>query len=282
MDVGAVMPRDLAGSTADMTRFAGAAEELGYGSLWVTEHIVVPVEISSRYPYSADGRPTFSVETPYPEAMVTLGCLAGVTRRLRLGTAVIPLCSRDPLVLATQAATGDQLSGGRLELGVGAGWLEEEAHALGHPSDHRGGRLDEAIEIMRKSWSERTFDYNGRYYRLPNIGMHPHPPQGARLPVWIGGGTPRAIRTAAERAEGLLVWLTDPDQLAEFSGRLRELNPAVRLGTSLRTAGDPAAVADRAQKLRAAGADLLLAMPSGDMDGVLAQLQAFSEVAAER
>src|SRR5438309_555672 len=116
-------------------------------------HTAIPVHFESRYPYNATGRPGWSAATPWGDAFISLTLAAAVTERVRLGPSLIPLIITDPLTLAKQAATLDVYSEGRLELGIGAGWLVEEAQALGRPTDHRLGRLEETIEILRLAWS---------------------------------------------------------------------------------------------------------------------------------
>lgn len=277
IEVGVVLPRRLTASPADLALVAQEAESLGYHSLWVTEHIAVPLEIGSRYPYSADGRPAFRYDTEWCEAMVTLGYVAALTRRVRLGTSVIPMFTRDPISLAKQAATVDVLSDGRLELGLGAGWMTEEAEVLGHPHDHRGQRLDEAIEIMRRAWTEPHFQHRGRFWQLPDLGVHPQPPQGAELPIWIGGTSPAALRTTAERARGNIAWLAEPEEVATLRRRLDALNPRAALAVSMRLEMDRDGVAERAAELGRAGASLLLLVSNEDAAAVVEDLTAFAE-----
>jgi probable F420-dependent oxidoreductase len=203
---------------AGLKRAAALAESLGYDFFIVTEHVVVPLHVESRYPYSADGKFYWSHEERWMEAMVTLAYIAGVTEKIRLSTNIVPIITRDPLSLAKEAATVDVLSEGRLDLGLGTGWCLEEAEALGHPSDHPFGRLSETIEILRKAWGESSFAYHGRFYDFPEVGVHPHPVQGAALPIWVGGSSPRMIKIAAEQADGLLV--RRPERLAEIAAAL--------------------------------------------------------------
>lgn len=276
MQIGVVLLRSVTASPADLARLARTIEELGYHSIWVTEHIAIPVEIRSRYPYSEDGRPAFGPETEWPEAMVALGYVAAVTRRVRLGTAVIPMITRDPVSMAKQAATVDALSDGRLELGLGAGWLLEEAEVLGHPHDRRGDRLDEAIDIMRKAWTQPAFSHEGRFWRIPPVGVHPHPPQGGELPIWIGGTRPAAIRTSAGRAAGNLLWMPTPAEVAEMRA---ELPTDRRVAASMPFwygRGDPA---PRARGLGDAGADLVLLVHYGEPAEVARDLERFAGVA---
>ncbi len=273
MDIGVVLLRAAVAPPADLRTVARAADRLGYHSVWVTEHTVMPAEVRSRYPYSADGRPPFRPDTPWSEAMATLGFLAGVTDRVRLGTAVVPMLTRSPLAMAKQAATVDSLSGGRLELGLGAGWLTEEAEILGIPHDHRGARLDEAIDVMRRAWSEPTFHHDDRFWTIPEVGVHPHPPQGAGLPIWIGGSRPAAVRTSAERAIGNLMWVSEPAEVAAMRASLpAERRVAVAMWLDLR--GDGAG--ERARALRDAGADLLLLAARRDTAPTVADLERFA------
>jgi probable F420-dependent oxidoreductase len=274
MDVGVVLQRGFAGSPTELTLAASAAERLGYHSLWINDHITVPVEIQSRYPYSPDGRPTMRHDTPYSDALATLAFLAAITTRVRLGTSVLPMITRDPLTLAKQAATVDRLSGGRLELGLGAGWLTEEAEAIGHPHDHRGQRLDEAIDIMRKAWSQPSFEHQGRFWQIKATGVHPQPVQGADVPIWIGGSSPAAFRTTASRGVGNLFWVPEADQLRQLGGRLRQLRPDLKVGASLRL--EDAGAGERAQALRDAGADLLLLISHTTAEALVAELETFS------
>ncbi len=273
MDVGVMLMRQISSSPEDVRFFSTEAERLSYHSIWVTEHIAIPLDMSrSRYPYSPDGRPAFTHETDWTEAMVTLGYVAACTRRIRLGTAVIPMITRDPLSMAKQAATVDTLSDGRLELGLGAGWLLEEAEVLGHPADHRGARLDEAIDIMRKAWTEASFEHDGRFWKIPRVGVHPQPPQGGDVPIWIGGTRPAAIRTTAERAVGNIIWLAPPEEVAEMRAKLPGER---RLAVSMRFDMNGSGVADQARSLRQAGADLLILIPHGDVEKAVRDIERF-------
>jgi probable F420-dependent oxidoreductase len=268
MEIGIVLTRSATPDPAEWVRIAREAERLGCHSVWTNEHIAIPSRIESRYPYTPDGKPSFHIDSAWYDALVALAFLAGVTERIRLGTAVVPLFDRDPLSLAKQAASVDDLSGGRLELGLGAGWLAEEAGLLGHPSDHPGGRLDECIDILRKAWTQRTFEHHGRFWDYPDeVGIHPQPPQGARLPIWIGGESERALRTTAKRAQGNLLWLADPVQVMQFRRRLDELKSGLKLAVSMRLEEH---AADKARAIRDEGADLLLLMnPGRDLERFL-------------
>ena len=132
---------------------AAELERAGFDSLWVSDHVVMPAAISSAYPFAADGKVTWPTDAPYIDAMIALTAIAAATQRARIGTAVLVLPLRQPVVLAKQAASVDVLSGGRLDLGVGAGWLAEEFAALNVPFAGRGERLDEWIKVLRAVWT---------------------------------------------------------------------------------------------------------------------------------
>ena len=132
---------------------AAELEEAGFESLWVSDHIVLPETIDSRYPFAEDGRATWATDTPYFDALIALALIAEATERATIGTAVLVLPLRQPVVFAKQAASIDVASGGRLSLGVGAGWLEEEFDALNVPYAGRGRRLDEWIALTRACWT---------------------------------------------------------------------------------------------------------------------------------
>jgi probable F420-dependent oxidoreductase len=172
---------------------ARTLEEAGFESLWVSDHVVLPLEIRSRYPFAADGRATWSTSVAYIDAVVALALIAGATERATIGTAVLVLPLRNPVVVAKQAASLDAVSGGRLQLGLGAGWLREEFEALGVPFETRGRRLVDGIRILRECW---TGTYAGEMVCEPR-------PVGA-LPVYLGGHSDRALRRAGALGDGWL------------------------------------------------------------------------------
>jgi probable F420-dependent oxidoreductase len=219
MRIGAKLPNS-GPLSADIPAAAVALERAGFDSLWVADHVVMPERIGSRYPFAADGRATWPTDTPYVEALVALALAAAVTSTVRLGTAALVLPQRNPVQVAKQAASIDVASGGRLELGVGAGWLAEEFAALNAPFERRGARMDEWIAILRECWTGRTAARHSEFYDLPaDILCLPVP---NRIPVLIGGHSPAALRRAA-RNDG---WLAqqDADELdpaaLRFDGRV--------------------------------------------------------------
>ena len=137
------LPKNHAAGSVALRQFVLLGEELGFDSLWTDAHAVIPTSVTTRYPLADLGRPTFGPRGLFPDPFVILAFAAALTSRVRLGTAVVPLTSSHPLLLAKQTATLDVVSDGRMELGLGAGWLMEEAHVLGRATDHPSGRLAE-------------------------------------------------------------------------------------------------------------------------------------------
>jgi probable F420-dependent oxidoreductase len=197
---------------------AQRADELGYDSVWISEHLVFPSEVASRYPYDpAVGPP--SPSTPLFDPLLTLAHLAALTQRIQLGTAVYVLPLRHPVVAAKLAATLDVLSGGRAILGVGAGWLEEEFDVIGAPWDHRGSRMEESLQIMRRLWTEPRVAHQGDFYSFDEVGFEPKPAR-APVPILIGGETPAALGRAARCGDGWIGLRHTPESAA---ARVREL-----------------------------------------------------------
>jgi probable F420-dependent oxidoreductase len=183
---------------------AAKADALGYASIFVTDHVVLPASMArSVYPYSATGQLPGGAAQDYLEPLAMLGCLARVTRRARLGTSVLVIPYRHPLVTAKTLATIDQLSGGRVILGAGVGWLREEFEALGAPPfEERGPVTDEYLRFMRATWTTDPVSFSGRYVSVSNVHALPKPAQAGGIPVWIGGHTDAAVRRAATLGDG--------------------------------------------------------------------------------
>jgi probable F420-dependent oxidoreductase len=235
---------------------ARVLEQAGFQSLWVADHVVLPAEIGSRYPFAADGRATWSTTTPYFDAVVAMALIAGATERATIGTAVLVLPLRNPVVFAKQAASLDVLSGGRLALGLGAGWLREEFEALGVPFDARGRRLVDGIRILGECWT-------GTYQE--DIVFSPTPV--GPLPLYVGGHSEIALRRAGALGDG---WLGQQSLDAVDTHELEAAHAAItlaaadagrdpaRLRVVLRivdSAGRSDEVARRLPTLEAAGVD---------------------------
>ncbi|MGH9138979.1 MAG: LLM class F420-dependent oxidoreductase [Acidimicrobiales bacterium] len=179
---------------------ARAAEDAGFESLWTVEHVVVPAGYQSEYPYSRDGRMPAGEEFDLPDPLVWLTWVAAHTSRIRLGTGVLVLPQRNPAIVAKEVATLDRLSGGRVTLGVGAGWLAEEFAALGVPFEDRGRRLDAYIEALRSLWTgEATLE--NEFVRYDRAFSRPTPANGP-VPIVIGGHSDAAARRAGRIGDG--------------------------------------------------------------------------------
>jgi probable F420-dependent oxidoreductase len=185
--------------------FAQHAEEVGIESVFFVDHIVFPADQQARYPYTANGAyPYDNEEMQLPEPVVLFGFLAGVTVRLRFGTAVLVLPQRNPLLLAKQLATVDRLSGGRVELGIGTGWLEDEFRALGSDFATRGPRTDEYLEVLRTLWRDEIASYHGATVAFDGIKLTTRPLQPGGVPIIVGGHSPPALRRAGRYGDAFL------------------------------------------------------------------------------
>src|SRR4051794_38065760 len=178
----------------DAVEIARVAESAGCESIWAVEHVVVPDGYDSRYPYAADGRMGLTGADAIPDPLDWLAFVAGVTTTLRLATGVLLLPQHNPVVLAKRAATIDALSGGRLMLGIGVGWLKEEAEAVGVTFTDRGRRTDEYIGAMRALWRDRPARYEGAFVRFSNVSSTPAPAQPDGVPIVVGGTSKGAVR----------------------------------------------------------------------------------------
>jgi probable F420-dependent oxidoreductase len=180
---------------------ARAAEAAGFESLWTVEHTVVPAGYESTYPYDRSGRMPGSDDAPIPDPLVWLAFLASATTTINLATGILIQPQRNPVVLAKEVATLDHLSGGRVQLGVGVGWLEEEFDAIGIPFTERGRRTDDGIAAMRALWSQDQATYEGEFTSFTDCICRPRP-VGGTVPVHIGGHTEVAARRAGRIGDG--------------------------------------------------------------------------------
>jgi probable F420-dependent oxidoreductase len=186
---------------AGARRLAVAAEAAGFESLLVIEHVVWPTRYESTYPYSPTGRLPGGPETVLPDPIIWMAFAAAATTRLRFMTGVLILPQRNAVVLAKEVATLDFMSGGRIELGIGVGWLQEEFAALGVPFAHRGRRADEAIQAMRALWAQDDASFQGQHVAFHGVSCNPKPRRG-RVPIVIGGHTEVAARRAGRLGDG--------------------------------------------------------------------------------
>jgi len=201
--------------------FSQLLEGLGYESVWTFEHVIIPHEYESRYPYSPTGKLAVPPDAGFTDPLIALTFVAAATERLRLGTGVNILTQVNALYLAKQASSLDHLSDGRFMLGVGVGWLEEEFDALGVPFDRRGARADEYIDAMRMCWTGDDVDHTGDFLDWRGFRMLPTPVQTPSLPIVIGGTTDAAIRRVVSRGDG---WYVIHKDLEDFRGHIDRLH----------------------------------------------------------
>ena len=227
MKVGMIFANVMLFGTPDGARaLAEAAEEAGIESLWTVEHVVVPEGYESPYPYSESGKMPGGEDASIPDPLAWIAFMAGLTKTVRLATGILILPQRNPVILAKECATIDVLSGGRLELGVGIGWLAEEFEAIGVPFDERVDRTEEYVSALRALWSkDETFD--GKYTSFARARSNPKPVQERGIPIVVGGHTKAAARRAGligdgffpARANNLPELIAECRRAAEEAGR---------------------------------------------------------------
>jgi probable F420-dependent oxidoreductase len=192
-----------------------AAEGAGFDSLWVAEHVVLFDEYASKYPYSADGRIPAGGKSGILEPFGALSYLAACTQRIRLGTGICLVPQRNPVYTAKEAASVDWLSNGRLDLGVGVGWLAEEFRAVGVPFERRGERCISYLEVMKSLWCDEVSQYKDEFYELPACRQYPKPVQKPHPPIHFGGESDAALRRVARIGQGWYGFNVEPEALAE-------------------------------------------------------------------
>jgi len=200
---------------------ATVAEEVGFESVWGGEHVIFPSSIESAYPYTADGKVPATPETPIPDPLIWLAYVSAAAPSLRLGTCILILPQRNPLVLAKELATLDHLTGGKVELGIGVGWMKEEFDALGVPWERRGARTDEYVAALRTIWSGSHVEFHGEFVDFEPLTCTPQPIQGPDVPILVGGDTPAAIRRAARLADGYFPGEGDAEKLSDLIAAVR-------------------------------------------------------------
>ena len=244
-------PWEVDGTIDDVAAIARAAEGFGYDHLTCSEHVIVPTDV-------AEVR-----GSRYWDPLATFGYLAAVTSRIRLATNVLVLGYHHPLAIAKRYGTLDQVSGGRIILGVGVGSLREEFELLGCPFDDRGPRADDALSALRASLSERLPEYSGPYFRYSGVVMDPCARQ-ASVPLWIGGRTRRSLRRAVElgdgwvpfgiRATDMATMIAEARDTPAWAARRHPLEIVLRNGRPLDPVGDPDGARQITERLVAAGA----------------------------
>lgn len=201
MKIGVHLPTAQPGAdAASILRVAREAERLGFDSVWMFDHLLTPVALESKYPYAKGGAYPLGAGDPFYDPVATLGVLASATTRVRLGTSVLVAAYRHPIVLGKALATIERFAPGRLVIGVGAGWMQEEFEALGVPPDRKGARLEEHVAALRAVWSGEPVAFEGERYRWAAAGFLPAPTRP--IPLLLGGHGDLAIDRAARLGDG--------------------------------------------------------------------------------
>lgn len=252
-----------------------AGEELGFESVWFPEHLVLPVEMSGS-PFAGADHPPVPPSTPVFDVLAYLSFLAGRTKRIRLGTHVYNLGLRHPFVAARAVQTADVVSGGRLELGVGAGWLRGEWDVAGLDFDTRGARLDEALEVCRRLWTEKSVAHHGRFFDFGPVMFEPKPVQRPHPPILIGGESGAALRRAAHH-DGWIGLNHTPDTVRAPVSQLVELRAGVgATGPFSVTVGAALAHDGAVEEFSRSGVDRLIVSPWARTRDVPAALAEFA------
>ena len=269
MEIGVSMA--ILGDSIDVAQLAEKAESLGFESLWLPEHPIIPVNPTSKYPGTPDGSiPQYMSEMADP--YIALARASAVTQNLKLGTGVSLIPERNPLVLAKEIASLDLFSGGRFILGVGTGWLREETEIMGGDFDHRWAQAKESVLAMKELWTKEEAEFHGRYYNFPPVKCYPKPVQKPHPPVLLGGSARNVFRRVVKWADGWIPTGVDLDgvsrgrqtlnRLAEAAGQ----DPATIQVTVFGQPADPAIMG----QLRDIGVDrVIVRLPStlDDRDG---------------
>lgn len=209
-------------STTELVHIATLLDRAGYHGLMVSDHLVYPKELASPYPYSPhpDGRPIWEPQTAWPDPWVLIGAMSSVTTQLRFTTNIYVAAHRPILQVAKEVATAAVVSGGRVALGAGAGWMKEEFDLQGQDYATRGRRLTEMIAALRELWKGGWVEWRGTYYDIPPLMLEPHPP--SPVPIYVGGHTDAALRRAAQVGDGWIGNAYSWDDCAHHIGRLRQ------------------------------------------------------------
>ncbi len=216
-----LIPVNIGVQPDQMVGLAQLAESSGFESVWTFEHVIVPVDYQSKYPYNESGKMGGPPETVFIDPMLALTAIAASTKTLRLGTGVNILSQVNPLYMAKQAASLDYLSGGRFMLGVGIGWLREEFEALGVPFERRGARFDDYVVAMKKVWSGDVVEHQSDFLNWSGFKSYPLPEQKPHLPVVIGGATGKIYQRIARHGDGWFAPLGDPKDLGPALAQLK-------------------------------------------------------------
>jgi probable F420-dependent oxidoreductase len=218
---------------------AQSAERLGFDAVWSADRVVTPWEIRTPYPYAKNHEFIVPPDRPFLDSFTCLAYLAGCTQTITLGISVLVLPYRHPLYWARVAASIERLTQGRLTLGVGVGWMEEEFAALGVPFKHRGAMTDEQLQILDLLWTQEHISFHGTHYAFDDVAFYPKPIQQPRIPLWVGGEGTAAQRRAGRYGDAWFPYFVSisPDELrAGYDNARREAEAAGRSGDAVKLA----------------------------------------------
>ncbi len=287
MKIGIFFPLANPSATPAFIRSLGeTVEAAGFHSIWAPEHVVLFDEYGSKYPYADDGRIPIGGEIGMLEPFGTLSFLAAVTSRIRLGTGICLVPQRNPVYTAKEVANLDWLSGGRVDFGIGVGWLAEEFKAVSVDFDRRGARCDAYIDVMKTLWCDELSEYKGEFYELPACHQYPKPVQTPHPPLYFGGESDAALRRVARVGQGWYGFNLEPD---EFASRLQRLDEFLAQNDRKRDEIDVSPSPylkecdlDKVKRYRDAGADqVILFAAAFDEDGMRSAIEKLAESIVE-
>jgi probable F420-dependent oxidoreductase len=296
MKFGIRIPPPQMGPIADpdfVVRYARLVEGLGFESVWTIDHALMCVEYGSTYPYKTTGRTPIPAEASMPDPLILMMLIASATERIRVGTSMLILPQRHPILLAKEISTLDQYSKGRVTLGVGVGWVKEEVEILQQDFHDRGRRADEWLEILRALWGEGLSEYEGHYFRFKGVVSSPKPFRPEGVPIMIGGHSEAAARRAGRYGDEFYPhWSTrGPDEAA-----LTALQPVIAraaheagrdptsVGLTLTSTSDARTAFETAETCARLGAERVVVLPpKGELDGALPdELSRFKETVIDQ
>ena len=267
------------GTPEGSIKFAQSAEKAGVDSLWTVEHVIYPSNYDSEYPYDTSGKMMMAPDTDLTDPLIWLTWLAANTSSIRLGTGILILPERNPLVLAKELGTLDYLSGGRVELGIGVGCLKEEFDAVVIPWERRCARTDEYVAVMQKLWSGNEVSFNGEFVSFENISSNPKPVNGS-VPITIGGHSDAAARRAGRIGNGFFPGNGDLEHMLNLMNETAEQNGRdpkeieVNWGDNEIMGSDPIAAAE---KLKSQGVTRVIVPSVMFLNNTEEQLAEFGE-----
>ena len=269
----------IVAESLDVAIIAKKVEELGFESLWIPEHPIMPVHTTSLYDGTDDGSIPYRM-TYMPDPFVGLARASAVTQTIKLGTGVCLVPERNPLLLAKETATLDLFSGGRFLFGIGAGWLKEETEIMGGNFPHRWSHTREAVLAMKELWTKDEAEYHGEYVDFPPVRCFPKPMQKPHPPVYLGGYAKNVFKRIVSWGDGWYPIRISPEQVKSGRDALDDL--AAEMGRDPRSIGvtvsGVASDPDLIKRFEEAGADrVTMRMPTTAGDEALASLEEIAE-----